>query len=112
VTTIGDPGNPAGFPQVSFALEDTGVKAYSGQAVNIQLHAVTQAAVSIVTIEARHAAVIGSILQDTGNGAYATGIAPSGPRDVGVDAPGVLDAVMRTKFITTDITTLAYPYSS
>lgn len=111
VNTIGDPTNPSGFPQVAYDLENTGVKAYSGQAVNIKLFAVAQAAVSILTIEARHAAVIGSILQDTGNPFFGGGIAPNGPRDVGVDAPGVIAHVLASKFITTDITTLAYPYA-
>ena len=40
-------------------LENTGVHAYSGQALNIKKAAYVKAALSILTIEARHASVIG-----------------------------------------------------
>lgn len=47
--------NSANFLKTAVALEDTGVKAYSGQAANIKQRAVLNAAASILTVEARHA---------------------------------------------------------
>ena len=47
--------NPVNFLKTAVALEDTGVKAYSGQATRIKQAAVVKAAVSILTVEARHA---------------------------------------------------------
>ena len=44
------------FLDTAVALEDTGVKAYSGQATRIKQQAIIKAAVSILTVEARHAA--------------------------------------------------------
>jgi hypothetical protein len=43
------------FLATAQVLEDTGVKAYSGQAPNILQRAVLEAATSILTVEARHA---------------------------------------------------------
>jgi hypothetical protein len=50
--TTGDQGK---FLATATVLEDTGVKAYSGQATRILQPAVIKAAVSILTVEARHA---------------------------------------------------------
>ncbi len=47
--------DPAMFLATSVVLEDTGVKAYSGQATRILSPTVVKAAVSILTVEARHA---------------------------------------------------------
>jgi rubrerythrin len=47
--------DPAKFLQTAVTLENTGVAAYSGQATNILQPAVVKAAVSILTVEARHA---------------------------------------------------------
>jgi len=44
------------FLDTAVALEDTGVKAYSGQATRIKQQAIIKTAVSILTVEARHAA--------------------------------------------------------
>ena len=44
------------FLDTAVVLEDTGVKAYSGQATRIKQRAIIKAAVSILTVEARHAA--------------------------------------------------------
>jgi hypothetical protein len=44
------------FLPTAIALEDTGVKAYSGQGTRIKSPAIVKAALSILTVEARHAA--------------------------------------------------------
>ncbi len=78
-------------------LENTGVHAYSGQALNIQTPAYVVAAVTILTVEARHASVIGLLNE----GAAPTGaqIAPDGPFDIPFPAAKVLAAVKGTGFI-------------
>ena len=81
------------FVATAFALENTGVGAYSGQAFNIDDPDVLAGALSIVTIEARHAGLIGQILEGT------KGIAPNGPTDVAVGAKATLKAVKKTGFI-------------
>jgi rubrerythrin len=79
------------FEATAYVLENTGVAAYSGQAFNIASPKVLAVALSIVTVEARHAGAIGSI---TG-----TAIAKNGPFDVGETASQILAAVTATKFI-------------
>jgi hypothetical protein len=49
------------FTATSIALEDTGVKAYKGQAPNIQSVEILKAALSIHSVEANHAAWIRAI---------------------------------------------------
>ncbi|HEY8624831.1 MAG TPA: ferritin-like domain-containing protein [Solirubrobacteraceae bacterium] len=83
--------NEAKFAATALALENTGVHAYLGQAGNLQTPKYLLAAASIVTIEARHAGVIGLILGKA--------IAPSGPFDTGLPASAILKAVKKTKFI-------------
>ena len=51
--------------KTAVTLEDTGVRAYSGQATRIKQSAVVKAAVSIVTVEARHAAYLRSLNNQT-----------------------------------------------
>jgi hypothetical protein len=82
------------FAATSFVLENTGVHAYSGQAGNIKTPAYLLAALSIVTIEARHAGAIGSYLKHA-----PTEISPSGSFDTGLSAAKVLAAVKATGFI-------------
>ena len=81
------------FVATSFALENTGVSAYSGQAFNIDDPDVLAGALSIVTIEGRHAGLVGQILKGT------KGVAPDGPTDVPVGAKATLKAVKKTGFI-------------
>ena len=81
------------FVATAFALENTGVSAYSGQAFNIDDPAVLAGALSIVTIEARHSGLIGQILDGS------KGIAPDGPTDKAVGAKATLKAVGKTGFI-------------
>ncbi len=47
--------DPNVFLDTAVVLEDTGVKAYSGQATRILSRSIVKAAVSILTVEARHA---------------------------------------------------------
>jgi len=82
------------FMQTAQVLENTGVHAYSGQALNIKSPAYVKAAVSILTIEARHASVIGLLNEPAGEA-----IAPSGPFDTPLGASQVLAAVKGTGFI-------------
>jgi hypothetical protein len=82
------------FAATSFVLENTGVHAYTGQAGNIKTPAYLLAALSIVTIEARHAGAIGSYLKHA-----PSEIAPSGSFDTGLSAAKVLAAVKATGFI-------------
>lgn len=86
--------NAEKFMATSYVLENTGVHAYLGQAPNIKSDAYLAAAGSILTIEARHAAVIGLLNEAAGND-----IAPFGPFDVPYTAGKVLTAVEGTKFI-------------
>jgi hypothetical protein len=51
--------------KTAVVLEDTGVSAYSGQATRIKQAAVVKAAVSIVTVEARHASYLRSLNKQT-----------------------------------------------
>src|SRR6201746_1177940 len=85
----------AAFIKTSVALENTGVHAYSGQALNISAPSTVAAAISILTIEARHASVAGLLLKATpGN------IPPDGPFDTPFTAAEVLKAVEGTGFPT------------
>ena len=81
------------FLATSEVLENTGVHAYSGQALNIKNPAYVKAALSILTIEARHASVVGLLNQPKGM------IAPNGPFDTPLTASAVLTAVKGTGFI-------------
>ncbi|UJA21476.1 ferritin-like domain-containing protein [Thermoleophilia bacterium SCSIO 60948] len=82
------------FQRTAFKLENTGVSAYLGQAYNIKSKSVGKAALSIATIEGRHAGLIGEILRGTPKG-----IAPDGPFDKPAGAKATLRAVKRTGFI-------------
>jgi hypothetical protein len=79
------------FAATAYVLENTGVHAYIGQAFNIKNPAYLGVALSIVTVEARHAGAIGLFLGKP--------IAPNGPFDTGYTASKVLAAVKGTGFI-------------
>ena len=89
--------NVATFMKTAAVLENTGVHAYSGQALNIKSAAYVKAAISILTIEARHASVIG--LLNEGASPAGTEMTPSGPFDTPLTAAAVLKAVEGTGFI-------------
>jgi len=82
--------DPTKFGATAYVLENTGVHAYLGQAGNIKNPEYLLAAASIVTVEARHAGAIGSILTMP--------IAPT-PFDTGESAAKILAAVKGTGFI-------------
>ncbi len=88
----GTTGDQAKFQQTAYVLENTGVKAYLGQAANIKTPAYLLAAASIVTIEARHSGAIASIIGKTinMNGAF---------DPTNVSANDILKAVKGTHFI-------------
>jgi hypothetical protein len=86
--------SPETFMKTAQVLENTGVHAYSGQALNIKSAEYVKAAISILTIEARHASVIGLLNEPAGND-----IAPNGPFDTPLTATAVLKAVTATGFI-------------
>lgn len=79
------------FTATAYVLENTGVHAYLGQAGNIKAAQYLLAAASIVTIEARHAGAIASVLGKQ--------IAPNGSFDNGLPASAILKAVKGTGFI-------------
>ena len=85
------------FMKTAEVLENTGVHAYSGQALNIKKAAYVKAALSILTIEARHASVIG--LLNEGAAPAGTEMTPNGPFDTPLPASKVLAAVKETGFI-------------
>jgi rubrerythrin len=76
----------------AYVLENTGVEAYSGQALNIKSAAYAAAALSIWAVEARHAGAIGLYLGKP--------IAATGSFQTGATAKTVLAAVTATKFVT------------
>jgi hypothetical protein len=82
------------FMKTSQVLENTGVHAYLGQVTNLEHAKYVKAAGSILTIEARHASVIGLLNEPAGND-----IAPNGPFDTPLTASEVLEAVTGTGFI-------------
>ena len=84
----------AKFAATSQVLENTGVGAYFGQAFNITKPADLAAAVSILTVEARHAGAIGYY-----NDMTAKAVSPSGAFDKPLTAGAVLAAVKGTGFI-------------
>jgi len=77
----------ASFKATSQLLENTGVHAYSGQARNLKKLAYVEAALSILTVEARHASVIGLINNPSGGG-----ISPDGAFDTPLGAAKVIAA--------------------
>jgi rubrerythrin len=90
--------DPAKFAQTAQVLEDTGVAAYAGQGPNISQRAVVVAALSIHSVEARHAAWIRFL-----NAGGSTNDPSKLPAPVDFDKAksekAVLSAVKKTGFI-------------
>jgi rubrerythrin len=82
------------FIKTAVALENTGVGAYSGQALNISSPAYAAAALSIWSVEARHASVAGLLLKPTSKN-----LSPNGAFDQPKTAAQVLKAVEATGFL-------------
>jgi hypothetical protein len=91
---FGSATSKAKWIPTSFALENTGVHAYSGQVLNISNPAYVAAAASILTIEARHASVAGLLMKATPKN-----ISPDGAFDTPFTAAEVLKAVEGTGFL-------------
>ena len=91
---FGDATSKSKWLATSFALENTGVHAYSGQVLNISNPAYVAAAASILTIEARHASIAGLLVKPTEKE-----ITPDGPFDTPFTAAEVLKAVEATGFL-------------
>ncbi len=90
----GTTSNEATFIKTAFELENTGVHAYAGQALNIASPATVAAALSILTIEARHASVAGLLMKAT-----PASITPDGPFDTPFTYDEVWNAVVGTGFL-------------
>ncbi len=86
--------DPTMFALTSEVLENTGVSAYLGQAKNIRSAKILGQAGSILTVEARHASVIGVLNKNSSDG-----IAPDGAFDRAKSARAILAAVKKTGFI-------------
>ena len=87
------------FLETSYVLENEGVQAYLGQAGRIKSGAYLAVAASIVTIEARHAAAVATLLNRTPfSGSFS--VTPSGAFDRGKNRSSVQRDVKKTGFIT------------
>jgi hypothetical protein len=92
---FGDATSKAKWLPTSMVLENTGVKAYSGQVLNIGNPAYVAAAASILTVEARHASVAGLLVKPT-----VKNISPDGGAfDEAATAAQILKAVEGTGFL-------------
>jgi Ferritin-like domain len=90
----GTTADEATFVATSYALENEGVHAYAGQALNISGTKVIKAALSIITVEARHASVFGLLAKGTSDS-----ISPDGAFDKPFMAKKVLKDVTKLGFI-------------
>jgi Ferritin-like domain len=92
---FGDATSKAKWLPTSMVLENTGVKAYGGQALNIKSPAYISAALSIWAVEARHASVAGLLVKP-----QSKNISPDGgPFQTTATAAEILKAVEGTGFL-------------
>jgi len=88
----------ARFLETAFVLENTGVRAYLGQAGRLKSKALLGAAASIVTVEARHAGAV-AVLLNQSPFAGEKSISPSGAFDRASSMKTILKEVGATGFI-------------
>jgi hypothetical protein len=93
-----DTNKGSNFAGTAFVLENTGVRAYLGQATRILQKPILAAAASIVTVEARHAAAIASLI-DPNKLTGESGITPYGAFDKKSSIKTILGEVGDTGFI-------------
>ena len=88
------------FVPTALVLENTGVRAYLGQAGRLKSGKLLAAAASIVTVEARHAAAIAVLVNNNAFGdKTANSITPYGAFDKASSMKKILDEVGDTGFI-------------
>jgi rubrerythrin len=87
------------FLETAFVLENTGVRAYLGQAGRLRSKALLAAAASIVTVEARHAGAVAVLLAQSPYDGKKS-ITPSGAFDAAASMKTILAEVGATGFIT------------
>jgi hypothetical protein len=87
------------FIPTALVLENTGVRAYLGQAGRLKSGALLAAAASIVTVEARHAAAIAVLKNNNAFGGGEDSITPAGPFDTAASMKTILGEVGDTGFI-------------
>lgn len=87
------------FLATAFALENLGVRAYLGQVTNLRRKPLLRAASTIVTVEARHAAAVATLIDQTAYQPGAKSITPNGAFDRATGMKGVLSEVKKTGFI-------------
>lgn len=85
-------------------LEDTGVSAYNGAGVYLEDPALVTVAGKVVSVEARHAASIRSLI-NSGSADFAGDdvVDPASGLDLATDPPGVLSAVADTGLVETPL---------
>ena len=88
------------FLPTAFTLENVGVRAYLGQAPRLRSRALLAAAASIATIEARHAAGVAALINQSPYNAGTKSITPSGAFDRASSKRRILGEVKATGFIT------------
>lgn len=87
------------FLSTSYVLENTGVRAYLGQASRLRSKALLNAAASIVTVESRHAAAFAAVINQTPFDEGDRSITPSGAFDRASSMGRILSNVRKLKFI-------------
>jgi hypothetical protein len=87
------------FVPTALVLENTGVRAYLGQAGKLKSGKLLAAAASIVTVEARHAAAIAVLKNNNAFGGGEDSITPSGSFDQSASMKTILKEVGATGFI-------------
>ena len=87
------------FLPTAFVLENLGVRAYLGQAPRVKNRKILAAAGSIVTIEARHAAAVAALLNQSPYNEGDRSVTPSGAFDRASSMKKVLGEVGKTGYL-------------